>query len=83
MMVSDIQIDLHNYLCNNLVDSEVVADFAIVDAHINSHSATSMVVVVMDNAWDYNTHSLPTAVMMMMTVMRIDSNWRNFDKLDY
>lgn len=79
MMVADIQIDLHNYLCNNLVDSEVVADFAIVDVHINSQSVPAMVAMVMDSAWDYNTHSLPT---VMVTMMRIDSNWRNFDKLD-
>jgi hypothetical protein len=75
MMVADIQIDLHNYLCNNSADSEVAADFAIVDVHINSQSANSTAVVVMDSAWDYNTHSLPTAT----TMMRIDSNWRNFD----
>lgn len=72
MMVADIQIDLHNYLCNNLVDSAVV----IVAAHINSQSVAT--IVMMDSAWDYNTHSLPTVSMMM----RIDSNWRNFDKLD-
>lgn len=78
MTVADNRIDLHNYLGNNLVDTEVVADFAIVDVHINSHSKCSMFAVVMDSAWDYKTRSLPSA----LTVMRIDSNWRNFDKLD-
>lgn len=75
--VSDIQTDLHNYLCNNLEDSLVVAaavDVVMFDVHINLHSS-----IVMDNAWDYNSRNRPMAMM----VMRIDSNWRNFDKLNY
>lgn len=75
-MVADIQIDLHNYSCNNLVDSGVVAaDFAIDDTHINSYSATT--IAVMDSAWDYCCYSRSAPTAMMVTC--IDSNWRNFD----
>lgn len=75
--VSDIHIDLHNYLCNNLEDSAfvvvVVVDADVMhDVHINSHSS-----MVMDNAWDYSIHNCPMA--MRVTVMCNDSNWRNFE----
>ena len=68
--VVDTQIDLHNYLCNNLGVGEM-ADVIFAVVHLRLH------LLVMDSAWDYSNQDTT------MTPLDVHSDWRNFDIMDY